>query len=395
MSAGAGQRVVAGLSGGVDSAVAALLLLEAGYEVHGLYMSNWEDQDSHCSDAQDYQDARAVARELGIVLHRVSFADDYRRLVFEEFLTEYRRGRTPNPDVLCNREIKFGACLRYAGRLGATAFATGHYARLGQEASGPTLLRACDAAKDQSYFLCGVERSRFAPVLFPLGELHKAEVRERALRAGLPVHDKPDSTGICFIGERPFAQFLARYIPETPGPIETIDGRVLGRHRGLPFYTLGQRSGLEIGGVKIKLRSVAVLALPKPPSNPLMKDRPAPLAGLIGADILSDYDVDFNFPNRTLALYSVQGCRDIKPEGYKNFTELAARVTPQRRFTLPVQLDGKKIQGLFDTGANGFAVTEAAAGSMSFGWRPIEAYLAGKKRKNEVRAKKDKKDAGK
>lgn len=250
MSMAAGGRVVAGLSGGVDSAVAALLLRDAGYEVHGLYMSNWEDQDSYCTDAQDYQDARAVARELGIVLHRVSFAEDYRRLVFEEFLAEYRRGRTPNPDVLCNREIKFGACLRYVRRLGATAFATGHYARLGHESSGPALLRARDAAKDQSYFLCGVERARFAQVLFPLGELHKAEVRERALRAGLPVHDKPDSTGICFIGERPFAQFLARYIPETPGPIETTAGRMLGQHRGLPFYTLGQRSGLEIGGVR-------------------------------------------------------------------------------------------------------------------------------------------------
>ena len=280
MSAGAGQRVVAGLSGGVDSAVAALLLLEAGYEVHGLYMSNWEDQDSHCSDAQDYQDARAVARELGIVLHRVSFADDYRRLVFEEFLTEYRRGRTPNPDVLCNREIKFGACLRYAGRLGATAFATGHYARLGQEASGPTLLRACDAAKDQSYFLCGVERSRFAPVLFPRGELHKAEVRERALRAGLPVHDKPDSTGICFIGERPFAQFLARYIPETPGPIETIDGRVLGRHRGLPFYTLGQRSGLEIGGVSGSRGEPWYVARKEPLRNALLVVQGAERAAL-------------------------------------------------------------------------------------------------------------------
>ena len=250
MSAGGGARVVAGLSGGVDSAVAALLLLESGYEVHGLYMSNWEDQDSYCTDAQDYQDARAVARELGIVLHRVSFADDYRRLVFEEFLAEYRRGRTPNPDVLCNREIKFGACLRYSQRLGASAFATGHYARLEHGNDGPALLRARDHAKDQSYFLCGVARARFAKVLFPLGELHKAEVRERALRAGLPVHDKADSTGICFIGERPFAQFLARYLPETPGPIETLAGRVLGQHRGLPFYTLGQRNGLEIGGVR-------------------------------------------------------------------------------------------------------------------------------------------------
>jgi tRNA-uridine 2-sulfurtransferase len=250
MSAGGGQRVVAGLSGGVDSAVAALLLREAGFEVHGLYMSNWEDQDNYCTDAQDYQDARAVARELGIVLHRVSFAEDYRRLVFEEFLAEYRRGRTPNPDVLCNREIKFGACLRYSQRLGASHFATGHYARLEHPGDGPALLRASDAKKDQSYFLCGVERARFCQVLFPLGGLHKAEVRERALRAGLPVHDKPDSTGICFIGERPFAQFLARYIPETPGLIETPDGRVLGQHRGLPFYTLGQRSGLEIGGVR-------------------------------------------------------------------------------------------------------------------------------------------------
>jgi tRNA-specific 2-thiouridylase len=250
MSGRGGARVVAGLSGGVDSAVAALLLLERGFDVHGLYMSNWEDQDNYCTDAQDYQDARAVARELGIVLHRVSFADDYRRLVFEEFLAEYRRGRTPNPDVLCNREIKFGACLRYAQRLGASAFATGHYARLEQSADGPALLRARDGSKDQSYFLCGVERARFAQVLFPLGDLHKSEVRERALRAGLPVHDKPDSTGICFIGERPFAQFLAQYLPETPGPIETLDGRVLGQHRGLPFYTLGQRGGLEIGGVR-------------------------------------------------------------------------------------------------------------------------------------------------
>jgi len=245
------ERVIVGMSGGVDSAVAALLLRDAGHDVHGLYMSNWEDQDNYCTDAQDYQDARATARELGIVLHRVSFAEDYQELVFEEFLAEYRRGRTPNPDVLCNREIKFGACLRYAIRLGATRFATGHYARLNPAAgAGPALLRARDAAKDQSYFLCGVERARFSKVSFPLGELPKHQVRARALQAGLPVHDKPDSTGICFIGERPFAQFLAHYIPETPGPIETLDGRTLGVHRGLPFYTLGQRGGLEIGGVR-------------------------------------------------------------------------------------------------------------------------------------------------
>jgi tRNA-uridine 2-sulfurtransferase len=249
MGARHGERVVVGLSGGVDSAVAALLLLEAGYEVHGLYMSNWDDEDSYCTSAQDYQDARTTARELGIVLHRVSFEREYREQVFDRFLDEYRRGRTPNPDVLCNREIKFGVCLRYAQRLGASWFATGHYARVLQGASGPELLRAQDPDKDQSYFLCGVERAQFSRVLFPLGGLAKTEVRERARRAGLPVFNKPDSTGICFIGERPFTEFLARYLPESPGPIETVDGQVLGRHRGLPFYTLGQRSGLELGGM--------------------------------------------------------------------------------------------------------------------------------------------------
>jgi tRNA-uridine 2-sulfurtransferase len=244
------MRVVVGLSGGVDSAVAALKLVEAGHDVHGLFMSNWDDEDSYCTSAQDYQDARATARELGIVLHRVSFALEYQQQVFARFLAEYRRGRTPNPDVLCNREIKFGICQHYAQRLGAAWFATGHYARLAQGESGPELLRGSDEAKDQSYFLCGVERSKFAQVLFPLGAMTKTEVRAEARRAGLPVYNKPDSTGICFIGERPFSEFLARYLPESPGPIETIAGQVLGTHRGLPFYTLGQRGGLEIGGVR-------------------------------------------------------------------------------------------------------------------------------------------------
>ena len=236
------------MSGGVDSAVAALLLKRAGFEVHGLYMSNWEDDDSYCTGAQDFQDARATAAELEIPLHRVSFAAEYRARVFEYFLTEYRAGRTPNPDVLCNREIKFGICLDYATRLGARRFATGHYARLEQRADGPTLLKALDTEKDQSYFLHGVERGHFERVLFPLGELTKAEVRRLAREAGLPVFDKPDSTGICFIGERPFREFLARYIPGSPGDIVTERGEVVGRHRGLAFYTLGQRGGLEIGG---------------------------------------------------------------------------------------------------------------------------------------------------
>ena len=236
------------MSGGVDSAVSALLLKRAGFEVHGLYMSNWEDDDSYCTGAQDFQDARAVAEELGITLHRVSFAEAYRARVFEYFLTEYRAGRTPNPDVLCNREIKFGICLEYASRLGAQRFATGHYARLEHTAAGPVLLKALDPDKDQSYFLHAVAREHFARVMFPLGELNKTEVRALARDAGLPVFDKPDSTGICFIGERPFREFLARYIPTTPGDIVTERGEVVGRHRGLAFYTLGQRGGLEIGG---------------------------------------------------------------------------------------------------------------------------------------------------
>jgi tRNA-uridine 2-sulfurtransferase len=247
-SATAAERVIVGLSGGVDSAVAALLLRDAGYDVQGLFMSNWEEDDGYCTSAQDYQDARSVARELGIVLHRVNFADEYREQVFAHFLSEYRAGRTPNPDVLCNREIKFGLCLDYARRLGARSFATGHYARCLQLEDGPALYQARDQDKDQSYFLHSVARERYARVLFPLGELVKGEVRERARAAGLPVHDKPDSTGICFIGERPFADFLARYVQHVPGPIEAFDGRALGQHRGLPFYTLGQRTGLAIGG---------------------------------------------------------------------------------------------------------------------------------------------------
>ena len=244
-----GARVIVGLSGGVDSAVAALLLKEAGWEVQGLFMSNWEeDDDAYCTAAQDYQDARAVAGELGIPLHRASFARDYRERVFEHFLAEHRAGRTPNPDVLCNREIKFGVGLKWARRLGATHFATGHYARLLATADGVGLYKARDGAKDQSYFLTAVPRAELGGLLMPLGELEKSAVRERARRAGLPVYDKPDSTGICFIGERPFREFLARYLERLGGPIEAADGEWLGTHEGLAFYTLGQREGLNIGG---------------------------------------------------------------------------------------------------------------------------------------------------
>ena len=243
------DRVIVGLSGGVDSAVAALLLKERGREVHGLFMSNWEeDDDGYCTAAQDFQDARAVARELAIPLHRVSFAAEYRERVFRHFLAEHRAGRTPNPDVLCNREIKFGVALRHARRLGAARFATGHYARMVSGDAGPELHKARDAAKDQSYFLHAVGLEELAATLMPIGELEKGAVRERARQAGLPVFDKPDSTGICFVGERPFREFLGRFLADRPGAIESADGERLGTHQGLAFYTLGQREGLGIGG---------------------------------------------------------------------------------------------------------------------------------------------------
>jgi tRNA-specific 2-thiouridylase len=246
-----GQRVVLGISGGVDSAVAAALLKDAGYDLHALFMRNWdEDEDDYCTAAADLQDARKVCDELGIPLHTVNFAAEYRERVFAHFLDELRAGRTPNPDVACNREIKFGVCFAHAQRLGADWFATGHYARSGLVDGEPRLLRAVDRGKDQTYFLHTVPGALLARTLFPIGGLTKAEVRRIAHERTLPVHDKRDSTGICFIGERPFAEFLARYLPAQPGSIEATDGRVLGHHRGLMYYTLGQRQGLHLGGVR-------------------------------------------------------------------------------------------------------------------------------------------------
>ncbi len=243
-------RVVVGMSGGVDSSVAAWLLRQQGFEVVGLFMKNWEDDDTdeYCTSRADLVDAAAVADVIGIELEAVNFAAEYRERVFAHFLREYRAGRTPNPDVLCNSEIKFRAFLDHARSLGADRIATGHYARVRRAGDRVELLKATDATKDQSYFLHRLTQEQLAPVLFPLGETPKREVRAIAKREGIPTWAKKDSTGICFIGERPFRDFLAKYLPRTPGPIETPGGRTVGRHHGLAYYTLGQRQGLGIGG---------------------------------------------------------------------------------------------------------------------------------------------------
>ena len=249
------QRVVVGLSGGVDSAVAAWMLKQQGHEVVGVFMKNWEDDDTdeYCTSREDLVDAAAVADVLGIEIEAVNFAAEYRERVFAHFLREYEAGRTPNPDVLCNSEIKFRAFLEHALRLGADAIATGHYARVRRapaDASRVELLKATDATKDQSYFLHRLTQEQLAPVLFPLGEVAKRDVRRIAREEGIPTWAKKDSTGICFIGERPFRDFLARYLPRTPGPVATAEGRVIGQHDGLAYYTLGQRQGLRIGGTR-------------------------------------------------------------------------------------------------------------------------------------------------
>ncbi len=245
------DKVIIGMSGGVDSSVAALLLLRQGWEVEGLFMKNWEEDDTeeYCSAAEDLRDAHAVASQLGIPLHSVNFSAEYWDHVFEHFLSEYRAGRTPNPDVLCNREIKFKAFLDHALNLGARYIATGHYARIRKDSDGTRLLLAQDEDKDQTYFLYLLNQHQLAHSLFPLGDLTKNEVRKLAREAGFPNHEKKDSTGICFIGERKFRDFLNRYLPSNPGPINTPEGRQLGEHQGLMYYTVGQRKGLGIGGV--------------------------------------------------------------------------------------------------------------------------------------------------
>ena len=244
------NKVVIGMSGGVDSSVAAWMLKEQGYEVIGLFMKNWEDDDNdeYCSARQDWLDVVSVADLIGIDVEAVNFAAEYRERVFADFLREYAAGRTPNPDVLCNAEIKFKAFLDHAMSLGADAIATGHYARVRHQAGEVQLLKAVDASKDQSYFLHRLTQTQLSKVLFPLGEIPKTEVRQIAEQIGLPNARKKDSTGICFIGERPFREFLNRYLPTKPGPIKTTEGKIVGEHMGLAFFTLGQRKGIGLGG---------------------------------------------------------------------------------------------------------------------------------------------------
>ncbi len=246
------KTIVVGMSGGVDSSVTALLLKQQGYDVIGLFMKNWEDDDNdgYCSSRQDLLDAVSVADIIGIPIEAVNFSNEYKERVFSYFLREYQSGRTPNPDILCNSEIKFKAFLDHAIHLGAEVIATGHYAQVREVDGLFQLLKAADIGKDQSYFLHRLNQSQLSHAMFPLGNMQKHQVRTIARQHGLANHAKKDSTGICFIGERPFREFLNRYLPMMPGDMITPEGRLIGKHVGLSFYTIGQRQGLGIGGIK-------------------------------------------------------------------------------------------------------------------------------------------------
>ncbi|MBV1899860.1 MULTISPECIES: tRNA 2-thiouridine(34) synthase MnmA [Cycloclasticus] len=246
------KKIMIGMSGGVDSSVAALRLLEQGHEVTGLFMKNWDEDDGseYCTAKEDLADAQQVSDKLGIELKTVNFAAEYWDNVFEDFLSEYAAGRTPNPDILCNREIKFKAFLDYATELGADYIATGHYTQIAQQHNQFQLLRGLDNNKDQSYFLYTLGQTQLSRSLFPIGNMEKPAVRELAQKAGFTNSRKKDSTGICFIGERKFKDFLQRYLPAQPGLMNTPEGETIGEHQGLMYYTLGQRQGLGIGGIK-------------------------------------------------------------------------------------------------------------------------------------------------
>jgi tRNA-specific 2-thiouridylase len=265
--------IMVGMSGGVDSSIAAYMLQQAGHRVEGIFMNNWESDDNHtddCPAATDIADAQAVCDRLGIELHVVNFTTEYWQTVFTHFLQEYRVGRTPNPDILCNKEIKFKAFLHYARHRGAHYIATGHYARLSHSAQSMHLHKGIDPQKDQSYFLHALDKEQLAHSIFPIGHLLKSDVRAMAKKLGLKNHAKKDSTGICFIGERKFKTFLSHYLPAQPGMIETLTGEIIGQHDGLMFYTLGQRQGLHIGGRRGKIEQPWYVAKKDIPNNKLI-----------------------------------------------------------------------------------------------------------------------------
>jgi tRNA-uridine 2-sulfurtransferase len=315
-------KVIVGISGGVDSAVAALRLRDAGYRIEGLFMKNWDEDDGteHCTAQADFEDAARVCDHLGIDLHTANFAAEYWDNVFEHFLAEYRAGRTPNPDVLCNREIKFNVFLDYARLLGADVIATGHYARrgtvdvaarAGPDDSGFRLLKSADASKDQTYFLQSVPALQLAACLFPLGDLDKTEVRALARRAGLHNHQRKDSTGICFIGERRFRDFLSRYVASDPGPILDRSGSHLGQHHGLAYYTIGQRQGLRIGGRRGAREAPWYVVEKRSDDNALIVSQDA--ADLMG-DWLVASSVNWLVPAPALPLTCTARIRHRQPE---------------------------------------------------------------------------------
>ena len=326
-----------GMSGGVDSAVAAHILKEQGYDVAGLFMKNWEEDDAaeYCTALADFGDAAAVCDKLGIDLLTADFSTEYWDNVFEHFLADYQAGRTPNPDVLCNREIKFKLFADYAKELGFDTHATGHYARRSDAGEPYRLLKACDANKDQTYFLQAVPADRLEHCLFPIGDLPKPEVRETARALGFEVHDKKDSTGICFIGERRFDDFLARYVRGAPGPIQDIDGTRLGEHRGLPFYTLGQRQGIGLGGIKGRAERAWYVAGKDLSTNTLTVTQ-------------DERDLDSSWLVATELNWISPSMRDPASQGVKRF-RCSARV----RYRQPEQpcelaIDGDHVRVVFD-----------------------------------------------
>ncbi|MBT3566594.1 MAG: tRNA 2-thiouridine(34) synthase MnmA [Porticoccus sp.] len=339
-------KVIVGMSGGVDSSVTALLLKQQGYVVEGLFMKNWDEDDGteYCTAQQDMSDAQSVADMLKIPLHSVNFASEYWDDVFQIFLQEYKSGRTPNPDILCNKEIKFKVFLDYAELLGGDYIATGHYARTSTKNGRTYLLKGIDDSKDQSYFLHAVNEAAFSRTLFPIGEMKKTEVRKIAEEYGLITAKKKDSTGICFIGERRFKDFLEQYLPGQPGNIESSDGDIIGQHSGLMYYTLGQRQGLGVGGLKTsddnpwyvsgKDLSRNTLIAVQGGSHPLLFSDSLKVSELhwingLPEEIIKNENTDFSCQAKTRYRQDDQQCQVIKTEG----GYLMKFNTPQRSLT--------------------------------------------------------------